>query len=105
MTLQELINDPNLGQYVRDFIQASSRFIQILSENNITIDVPATGPTVNYDDDDGLGNYGKTYTPITPADIIAANKAMTEAIAGEKWLDGFVACLQIIMMFAGAAGI
>ena len=101
MTLEELfaIGGP-LAATARKFVEASADFLGELSKNNITLDLGPSNETTNEVDYEAPSSeaYKRTYKPITASEIIQANKSMTENISGEKWVAGFLACVQLILI-------
>lgn len=103
MTINEILSKGgDLEVNAKAFIKASSVFIDTLAKNNITLDMGVSDSSaVDIDYDAPIESvYKKTYRPIDSSEIIKANKEMSEAISGEKWISGFVTCIQLIMMFA-----
>jgi len=103
MTIQDILSKGGeIEANAKAFIQASATFFDTLAKNNLTLDLgQADSSSVNVDYDAPTQDaYKKTYRPIDSSEIIQANKEMTEAISGEKWVEGFITCVQLIMMFA-----
>jgi len=101
MTLQELFdNVGEIGDISKDFLKAFAKFIDVLAENNIEIDFTGSETSENVIDYESPASesYKKTYKPITASEITKANKEMSEAIAGEKWVEGFIACVQLMLL-------
>lgn len=93
----------NLGQKARAFVEAAGAFLGELSKTGnglevalMELDNSGSGINVNYDAP-VLDAYKKTYRPITASEIAIANKEMSQALAGEKWTEGFLACAQLMM--------
>lgn len=103
MDINTILQSPDaLGDSARKWVEVTAEFIGQLSSHNIELNFGPTNDTdveVDYDAPASAA-YKRTYTPITTSEIVTANKDMTEAISGEKWVDGFVTAVQFIMMLA-----
>jgi hypothetical protein len=101
MTLEEIFAQGGpIADAARKFVEASAAFLAELSKNNLTLDF---GPSDNTDndidyDEPASASYRRTYKPITAAEIVQANKAMTEAISGEKWVEGFLTLAALLLV-------
>jgi len=105
MTLEELFKqEGDLAKQAKLWVQATSTFIKVLSENNIELDFGKADDTSTDVDYDAPAEeaYKRSYTPIKSSDIAEANKSMSEAIAGEKWVEGFMAAIKLMMAAASA---
>lgn len=95
----------DLAAKARAFVEAAGVFIGELAKTGDGLEVAVASldqsdPTnVDYDAP-VLDAYKKQYTPITASDIATANKQMSEAIAGEHWIGGFLTAVQLFMLFA-----
>jgi len=106
MTIQEIMTAGGpLAAAAENFVKTAAVFIGELSKNNLSLDLGPANNTDNVIDYDAPASdsYKRTYAPITAEEIILANKKMAEAISGERFIDGFIACVQLMMMFGGAA--
>lgn len=105
MTIQEILaKGGDVEKYAKAFISSSAAFIDVLAKNNLSIDLgvaDTSSVTIDYDAP-ASASYKKTYRPLNSSEIIQANKEMAEALAGEHWVDGFMTCVQLVMMFAKA---
>ena len=101
MTLQEILNDPGkLGQAAREFVEQAAAFIEALAENDLTLEFgPADGTENKVDYDAPVSAaYVKSYKPIAASEIVSANKEMSEALAGENKVAGFVAAIKLFAL-------
>jgi len=101
MTLDELFQRKDeLGDEARKWIESTAAFLKTLSEHNLDLEFGASDGTSAEVDYDAPAEdaYKKTYTPIKASEIVEANKQMTEAISGEKWVDGFVTMVKLLLM-------
>lgn len=94
----------DLATKARAFVEATGAFLGEMAKSGESLDIAmmeldqSTGGGVDYDAP-VLDAYKKTYRPISPSEIANANREMTQAIAGEKWVAGFMQAVQIMMMF------
>jgi len=105
MTLEEIFKqEGEMAKEAKRWVQATATFIKVLSEHGIELDFEKTDDTSTDVDYDAPADaaYKRSYTPIKASDIAQANKAMTEAIAGEKWMEGFRVAVQLIVIAASA---
>ena len=103
MTINEILSQGgDVEASAKAFIKASATFLETLSKNNLTLDMgSANSSDVNVDyDAPVMDSYIKTYRPIDASEIITANKEMAEALAGEKWISGFLTCVKLFLLFA-----
>lgn len=103
-TLQEILaTGGDVAAATRSFVEASAKFFDELAKNNLSLDFGAADTTSNVIDYDKptTDSYVKSYKPISATDIILANKKMQSALAGEHFVDGFLACLALVMLAAG----
>ena len=100
MDLKTLFEDVNVGAAAKKFVEDFAKFLEKLSENNVELDFGEADDTSNEIDytSPAADSYKKTYKPITTTEIAEANKAMSEAISGEKWVEGFMAAIQLMLM-------
>ena len=94
-----------LAAKARAFVEAAGAFFGEMAKTGngldlalMELDKVSEGLGVDYDAP-VMDAYKKVYRPITAGEIANANKEMTQAIAGEKWVEGFMTCVQLIMMF------
>lgn len=100
MDIQEVMNkDAETGDAVKAFIKASARFLEVLSKHNINLEVNDPGAGAIDYNAPASAAYKKTYRPIEAAEIIQANKEMSEAISGEQWVKGFLMCVKLMLLF------
>lgn len=105
MNLQEIFAQGGpLAERAKDFVKASAVFVEELAKSGHSLDLnqlnnSSVSGGVNYDAP-VLDAYKKQYTPIKPSEIVQANKEMAESLAGEKWVAGFMAAVQLMMMAA-----
>lgn len=90
----------DLGKAARAFVSAAAVFVGELARNNIDLDFGEAEDTSNTIDYDApvSDSYKKTYKPISASEIVQANKDMSEALAGEKYVEGFLACIKLMTM-------
>ena len=103
MTIEEILEDgttAGLGVSARGLVVAAAKFIEELAKNNIELDFGEADNTTNEIDYNApvSDSYKKTYKPITTTEIIQANKSMSEAISGEKWIAGFMTMVKLLLM-------
>lgn len=101
MTIEEIIAQGGpLAEKARKFVEAFAAFLDELARNNLSLDFGPANETTNQIDYNAptIGAYRRTYKPITAEEIVKANKAMTEAIAGEKWVAGFLTFAALLML-------
>jgi hypothetical protein len=101
MNIQEIFNlGGPLAEKAKEFVRTTAVFLDELAKNGQHLDLNSLNNVSTGVDYDApvLDSYKKQYTPITPGEIMEANKKMSEAIAGEKWVEGFMACVQLVLM-------
>lgn len=102
MTIQELLaQGGDVAASARKFVEATAAFVGELSKHNLSLELGEANTTENYIDYSAptIDSYKKTYKPITATEIIEANKKMSEAISGERFLDGMIAAIQLMLLF------
>jgi len=106
MKLEEVLEigksepDTNLGKSARAFVEAAAKFIEELAKDNVDLEFGEADDTTNVIDYNApvSDSYKKTYKPITASEIVEANRQMSQAIAGEKFIAGFIAAIQLFLM-------
>ena len=89
-----------LGASARNFVTAAAKFIEELAKNEVELDFGEAENTSNEIDYNApvSDSYRKSYKPITTTEIVEANKNMSEAIAGEKWCEGFLMAIKFMLL-------
>jgi len=100
MKLEDIFQNKDLGPKARKVVESIAGLLGALAKDNVELEFGESEDTTNVIDYDSPASdsYKKSYKPITTSEIVKANKAMSEAISGEKWCEGFLACIQLFLM-------
>ncbi|MBU0959828.1 MAG: hypothetical protein KKB31_07815 [Nanoarchaeota archaeon] len=99
MKLEDVLNDPGkLGEAAREFVEIAAKFVEQLAKHDLTLEFGLSDGTENVVDYDAPVSdaYRRDYRQITRMQIAQASKEMSEALAGENRVAGFVAAVKVL---------